>query len=85
MFAGAYLARWVMTTVAGRTVHALTFVINPQNPRYTPGPSAERTAQYISHAEGALGACLEYFRKLQASLAEAGVVDPEVQTIASHL
>lgn len=85
MFSSAYLARWVNAKVGDRIVQALTFVINPQNPRYISGLSAEHSARYIGSAEGSLGTCLAYFDSLRSSLGDLGVSDPEVDRIGRYL
>jgi cation transport protein ChaC len=85
MFGGAYLARWVNLTAAGRKLRAVTFVIDRTHPRYVPELTVEQTAALIATASGDLGTCREYLENTIAHLATLGLRDAGLERIAKTL
>ncbi len=61
MLAGLYQARWVPAKLNdGRTVKAVTFVVDPRHCQYCGDLPIERAAHHIAFAEGRRGACRDY-------------------------
>jgi cation transport protein ChaC len=86
MFGGAYNARWVkLTAPCGRSLRAVTFVINRRHPRYLPELSLEQTAALIATGCGDLGTCREYLENTISHLAQLGLRDTGLERIAKTL
>lgn len=85
MYGGAYNARWVGLEAGETRMRAVTFVINPNHPRYIKELTAEQTAALISSGNGDLGTCREYFDNTVAHLREMGVKDAALMRIAASL
>nr|WP_295738946.1 gamma-glutamylcyclotransferase [uncultured Acidocella sp.] len=85
MYGGAYNARWVRLEVGGKPVRAITFVINPDHPRYIKELSVEQTAALIASGRGDLGTCREYFENTVEHLRALGVKDAALARIAASL
>ncbi len=85
MYGGAYNARWVKLNAGGRTIRAVTFIINRAHPRYTRELSVEQTAAMIARAEGDLGSCREYLDNTILHLKVLGVRDAGLARVAAAL
>jgi cation transport protein ChaC len=85
MYGGAYNARGVGLEAGGRRLRAVTFVINPNHPRYIKELTTEQTAALIASGCGDLGSCREYFDNTVAHLREMGVKDAALTRIAASL
>lgn len=81
MLSGAYQARWVTATVAGKPVQALTFVINRRHERYARHLSDEQVAHYIATGTGTLGTCQDYFDATVSKLEALGIRDAAIERI----
>lgn len=61
MLSGIYKARWVPTKLRdGRTVTAVTFVVDTEHCQYCGDLPIDRAAHHIAFAEGRRGACRDY-------------------------
>ena len=75
MLTGAYRAHWANIRIAGKAVKGLTFVVNPDNSRYTGRLGMEETAQRLMNGEGRLGTCREYVVNTVKSLNDLNISD----------
>ena len=67
MLAGIYQPAWVPTTLRdGRTVTAITFVVDTAHCQYCGDLPIERAAHHIAFAEGRRGACRDYLANTAA-------------------
>jgi len=67
MLAGVYQPRWVPTRLRdGRTVTAVTFVVDTAHCQYCGDLPMERAAHHIAFAEGRRGACRDYLANTAA-------------------
>ncbi len=85
MLSGAYEARWVAATIAGRRTRALTFVVNRGHPRYTGKLPPAEVAHLLATGQGIHGNCRHYFDSTIASLGEMGVRDAALERIRMAL
>jgi cation transport protein ChaC len=85
MYGGSYNARWVKLEAGGRSIKAVTFVINRAHPRYTRELSVEQTAAMIASASGELGSCREYLENTVSHLKALGMRDAGLARIAAAL
>ncbi|CAN5906479.1 gamma-glutamylcyclotransferase [soil metagenome] len=75
MLAGVYQPQWVPTRLRdGRTVTAVTFVVDTAHCQYCGDLPIERAAHHIAFAEGRRGACRDY---LANTVAHARALDIE--------
>lgn len=72
---GSYKPTWVKIRTADGPVNAITFVIQPDQPRYACKLPIEQVAQSIATAAGKLGTCQEYFANTHAALHKMNVPD----------
>lgn len=70
-----YSARWLPVRVAGRTVRAISFVIDRQGRFYEHGMSLERAAKRLAFAFGHLGSNAEYLMNMVRHLELYGIRD----------
>lgn len=85
MHAGVYEPRWLDLETEGVTTRALTFVVNRDHPQYTGPIDLETAADYIAHAHGKFGSCLEYYTATRASLRAEGLKDPEIEVLLARI
>ncbi|MGD8575029.1 MAG: gamma-glutamylcyclotransferase [Gammaproteobacteria bacterium] len=69
----------------GRTVEALVYLANSENPCYAGAAPAASIASRIARARGASGTNRDYFLKLVAFLQARGVIEPHVEAIHQAL
>lgn len=77
---GSYDARWVSTSVGGRSVRALTFVANRAHGRYA-AFGVDEVAQFIRTGTGSLGTCRSYFDATLRKLDSLGVKDAGMERV----
>ncbi len=75
MVSGAYRPRWVRLRTDEGTVDALAFVINPAHPRYAGDACEADIVDALAHAEGPLGAAVDYLNNTVDHLIEMGISD----------
>jgi len=81
--ASAYVERSVPLLLQdGRTIAAITYVIDRAHPLYAPMP-LDRQAQIIASAAGERGSNAEYLFSTQTHLAELGLADTEMDQLAT--
>lgn len=73
MLSGAYLPKWVNLATPEGDIRALTFVVNPQHPRYDGAVPHDKAAAAIATAEGRLGRSRDYLHNLVHHLEEMGI------------
>lgn len=79
----AYLERWLPVTLEdGRTVIAVTYVIDPDHEQYAGGLGLSAQAAIIARAVGGRGPNADYLFNTAAHLAELGLPDPEMEALA---
>ena len=84
MVVGSYRPTWVHARAGERGVVALAFVVNREHPQYV-SMSVDEQADTIAHACGAFGSSCEYLMKTRSALAEHGVVDRYLETLAGEV
>jgi glutathione-specific gamma-glutamylcyclotransferase len=86
MLSGAYLPQWVDAQIdAVGAAKALTFVINPRNPRYEPNVSDEAMAERIAKAQGLLGTNRDYLYRTVHCLDELGIKDGSMHRLEARV
>lgn len=75
MVSGAYLPRWTRLSTEEGAVTAVSFVINPDHPRYACKPPEQDVVTSLAHATGPLGAAREYLDNTVSHLDELGIHD----------
>ena len=66
-----------------RRVWATTYIATPDNARYLGPTSPEQIARQVVHCHGPSGPNTEYVLELARALAELGLVDDHVETVAT--
>ena len=80
MLAGVYQPRWVQTRLRdGRTVTAVTFVVDTAHCQYCGDLPIERAAHHIAFAEGRRGACRDYLANTAEHARALGIHDPYIE------
>ena len=83
MLSGVYEARWVPVRLRdGRTITAVTFVVDSKHCQYCGDLPIERVAHHIAFAEGRRGACRDYLANTVAHARELGIHDVYIEDLA---
>ncbi len=86
MLAGVYRPRWVPTKLRdGRTVSAVTFVVETGHCQYCGDLPIERAAFHIAFAEGRRGACREYLTNTAEHARSLGIHDPYLEELVTRV
>lgn len=86
MLAGLYKARWVPTRLKdGRTVSAISFVVDPAHCQYCGDLPLERAAHHIAFAEGRRGACRDYLTNTAEHARSLGIHDPYIEDMVARV
>jgi cation transport protein ChaC len=86
MLAGVYQAQWVPTRLRdGRTVTAVTFVVDTGHCQYCGDLPIERTAHHIAFAEGRRGACRDYLANTAAHARAMHIHDPYIEELVERV
>jgi cation transport protein ChaC len=86
MLSGVYQARWVPTRLRdGRTVTAVTFVVETAHCQYCGDLSMERAAHHIAFAEGRRGACRDYLINTAEHARSLGIHDPYIEEMMERV
>ncbi|MDI1286007.1 MAG: gamma-glutamylcyclotransferase [Reyranella sp.] len=86
MLSGVYQATWVPTLLRdGRTVTAVTFVVEPAHCQYCGDLSMERAAHHIAFAEGRRGACRDYLTNTAEHARLLGIHDPYIEELMERV
>jgi len=81
MLSGAYRPRWVRVVTAEGPVDAITFTIDPANPRYAGRLAEDEIVRVVATAVGRLGPCTDYLFKTAEALAGLGLEDRTLQRL----
>jgi cation transport protein ChaC len=86
MLAGVYQAQWVPTQLRdGRTVTAVTFVVDPAHCQYCGDLPIERKAHHIAFAEGRRGACRDYLANTAAHARAMHIHDSYIEELVERV
>ncbi len=86
MVTGAYLPTWETVTLGnGTSTKAIAFVANHCHPEHETDASVARIVPILTAAAGAFGTNYDYVYRLEAALAECGLTDDYVSTLATEL
>ena len=86
MLSGVYQARWVPAKLRdGRTVKAVTFVVDPNHCQYCGDLPIERAAHHIAFAEGRRGACRDYLANTAAHARALDIHDPYIEELVERV
>ncbi|HLZ65555.1 MAG TPA: gamma-glutamylcyclotransferase [Aliidongia sp.] len=85
MLSGAYRPRWARVTTAAGSVDAITFTIDPANPRYAGRLDEDEIVRVVATAVGRLGPCTDYLFKTAEALAGLGLEDRVLQRLKSRV
>ncbi len=86
MLAGVYRAQWVPARLRdGRTVTAVTFVVEPGHCQYCGDLPIERAAHHIAFAEGRRGACRDYLANTVAHSRALKIHDPYIEELVERV
>lgn len=86
MLAGVYKPLWVPTRLRdGRTVSAVTFVVETGHCQYCGDLPIERAVYHIAFAEGRRGACREYLINTAEHARSLGIHDPYLEELVERV
>lgn len=86
LISSAYLEQTLPVTLRdGRSVPAVTYVIDPDHAQYCGGLAPDRQAGIIAAAAGGRGPNRDYLFSTAAHLAELGIRDPELEALAARV
>jgi len=86
MLSGVYQPRWVPAVLRdGRTVTAVTFVVDPQHSQYCGDLPIERAAHHIAFAEGRRGPCRDYLANTVEHARLLGINDPYLEDLVTRV
>jgi len=79
------LARRLLTDPTGRTVTAVTFVVDTAHCQYCGDLPIERAAHHIAFAEGRRGACRDYLANTAAHARALHIHDPYIEELVERV
>lgn len=86
MLSGVYQAQWVPVRLRdGRTVTAVTFVVDSAHCQYCGDLPIDRVAHHIAFAEGRRGACRDYLANTVAHTRALGIHDEYIEDLAERV
>ncbi|TVP71336.1 MAG: gamma-glutamylcyclotransferase [Rhodobacteraceae bacterium] len=86
LISAAYLERRVAVTLCdGRSVEAVTYVIDRHHDQYCAGLALEDQARIIATAVGGRGTNADYLRNTAIHLAELGLRDPQLDWLSMRV
>ncbi len=86
MLSGVYQAKWVPAKLRdGRTVTAVTFVVDTNHCQYCGNLPIEKAAHHIAFAEGRRGACRDYLANTAAHARALNIHDPYVEELVRRV
>jgi glutathione-specific gamma-glutamylcyclotransferase len=86
MLAGVYQPQWVPTRLRdGRTVTAVTFVVDTAHCQYCGDLPIERAAHHIAFAEGRRGKCRDYLANTAAHARALHIHDPYIEGLVERV
>jgi cation transport protein ChaC len=86
MLSGIYQAKWVPARLRdGRTVTAVTFVVDPGHCQYCGDLPIEKAAHHIAFAEGRRGACRDYLANTAAHARALNIHDAYIEELVDRV
>jgi len=86
LISSAYLEKFLMLDLSdGRSVEAVTYVVDPHHVQYCGNLPLEEQAQIISTAVGGRGPNTEYLYNTAAHLGELGIMDSDLDWLAGRV
>src|SRR6185369_14686651 len=86
MLAGIYVPHWVTAALQdGRTVTAVTFVVDPTHCQYCGDLPIDKAAHHIAFAEGRRGTCRDYLANTAAHARALGIDDPYIEDMVARV
>lgn len=86
LISSAYVETWQPVGLNdGRTIEAVTYIIDPEHDQYCVGLSLEDQAQIIANAIGGRGPNTEYLWNTAAHLHELGINDPDLDWLSKRV
>jgi cation transport protein ChaC len=86
MLAGIYVPQWVPTTLQdGRTVTAVTFVVDPGHCQYCGDLPLDKVAHHLAFAEGRRGTNRDYLANTAAHARALGIHDPYIEDMVARV
>jgi glutathione-specific gamma-glutamylcyclotransferase len=86
LVSSAYLEEWLAVTLRdGRSVRALTYVIDPDHAQYCGGLAPERQAEVIAAARGGRGLNRDYLFSTAEHLSDLGIRDAGLEALAARV
>jgi cation transport protein ChaC len=86
MLSGVYQAKWVPAKLRdGRTVTAVTFVVDTNHCQYCGDLPIDKAAHHIAFAEGRRGACRDYLANTAAHARALNIYDPYVEELVERV
>lgn len=85
MWTGTYTAEWVLVSIEGEEVPALTFVVSTDHFQYAGDlPMAEK-ARYIAAAEGKYGTCYDYLAETVKEMKQHDIKDDDLDRLLAEV
>jgi cation transport protein ChaC len=85
MLTNAYQPRWGRVDLGGRSVPAILFTINRDDPHYAPGLDEATVAERMATAAGALGSASDYLFNTEEALRREGILDVSLERVARRV
>lgn len=86
MLSGIYQPCWVPTALSdGRSVTAVTFVVDTNHSQYVGDLPLERAAHHLAFAEGRRGASRDYLANTVAHARALGIHDPYIEELVERV
>lgn len=86
MLSGVYQPRWVPARLRdGRTVTAVTFVVDPNHCQYCGDLPIEKAAHHIAFAEGRRGACRDYLTNTAVHARSLNIHDAYIEELVERV
>lgn len=86
MLSGIYQPHWLPATLRdGRTVNAVTFVVDTSHSQYSGDIPADRKAYHLAYAEGRRGATRDYLANTAAHTRALGIHDPYIEDLVERV
>ena len=86
LISSAYVERNLTVLLQdGRSVTAVTYIIDPDHVQYCGGLALEEQAQIIARAVGGRGPNTEYLFNTSAHLTEIGLIDPDLDWLTNRV
>lgn len=85
LMSNTYNPTWVTAECEGRTISAITFVMDPEHERYYDGACGDTMVRHLADAVGPLGRNCDYLFQLVEHLSELDYDDPSLRELAAQV